>query len=64
MFSFEGVSQGLTLILDAHSDLSSTSSVDVDNQGFTGTITSSGSFPLTFQGGFQIRAGHTNMVKL
>jgi hypothetical protein len=48
--------------LDAHNDLSTTSSVDDDSQGFIGTVTSSGSFPLTFQDGFQIRAGHTNMV--
>jgi len=48
--------------LDAHNDLSTTSSVDDDSQGFIGTVTSSGSFPLTSQDGFQIRAGHTNMV--
>ena len=60
--AFTGISKGLTIVLDAHNDLSAPSSVDVDNQGFVATVTSSGSFPLTFQDGFQILPGHTNMV--
>jgi hypothetical protein len=60
--AFSGLSKGLTIVLDAHNDISAASSVDVDEQGFIGTVTSSGSFPLTFQDGFQIKPGHTNMV--
>ena len=60
--AFIGLSKGLTIVLDAHNDLSAISSVDVDNQGFIGTVTSKGSFPLTYQDGFQILPGHTNMV--
>jgi hypothetical protein len=59
---FKGLSKGLAIVLDAHNDLSATSSVDVDNQGFIGTVTSGSSFPLTFRDGFQIMPGHTNMV--
>jgi hypothetical protein len=62
VLAFIGISKGLTIVLDAHNDLSAQSSVDVDNQGFVATVTSSGSFPLTFQDGFQILPGHTNMV--
>jgi hypothetical protein len=59
---FKGLSKGLAIVLDAHNDISATSSVDADNQGFIGTVTSGSSFPLTFSDGFQIMPGHTNMV--
>jgi len=52
----------LTVILDSHSDLSTENSVDADNQGFIGTVTSNRSFPMTLLNGFQIKPGHTNLV--
>ncbi len=52
----------MTVVLDAHTDMVGSSTIDVDNQGFIGTVTSSASFPLTFQDGFQIIPGHTTMV--
>ena len=56
------MNKGLTVVLDAHTDILGSSSIDVDNQGFIGTVTSSASFPLTFQDGFQISPGYTTMV--
>lgn len=52
----------MTVVLDAHTDILGSSTIDVDNQGFIGTITSKTSFPLTYQDGFQISPGHTTMV--
>ncbi len=45
------------IVLDAHTDLASPGSIDSDYQAFTGLITNSGSFPLTYMRGFQIRPG-------
>ncbi len=56
------MNKGLTVVLDAHTNMLGSSTIDVDNQGFIGTVTSSASFPLTFQDGFQIIPGHTTMV--
>jgi len=56
------INKGLVVVLDLHSDLLASSSVDVDNQGFIGTVTSSASFPLTDVDGFQIKPGHYNLV--
>ena len=59
-----GLNKGLTIMLDAHSDIWSSASVDSDFQGFTGLIDRIGSYPLMLQNGFQIRTGHNNMVAL
>ena len=47
----------MLLVLDAHNDLISPGSVDVDFNLFTGLITNSGSFPLASVKSFQIRTG-------
>jgi hypothetical protein len=49
--------EGLTVILDTHSDLLSAGSLDDDTQGFLGLIKPRGSFPLTAIGSFNIRPG-------
>ena len=59
-----GKSKGLTVILDAHSDLFSGGSVGGDTNGFIGLIHPKGSFPLTSAGGFDIRPGHNNLVSI
>jgi len=59
-----GLKKGLSVMLDAHSDIFATGSSDTDFQGFTVLIDSSGSYPLISQNGFQIRSGHNNMVAL
>ena len=59
-----GLNKGLMIMLDAHSDIWSSSSVESDFQGFTGLIDRIGSYPLMLQNGFQIRTGHNNMIAL
>ncbi len=59
-----GINKGLTVILDAHNDILSEGSVDSDSYGFTGVITSRGSYPLTNREGFQIIPGHSNQIGL
>jgi hypothetical protein len=59
-----GKSKGLTVILDAHSNLFSASSVTLDTQGFVGLISNSGSFSQTSLGGFDIKPGHNNLVAI
>jgi hypothetical protein len=57
-----GIRKGLTIILDAHTDIFSASSVDSDTQGFTGIISSGGSFPQRILRSFEIKPGHNNLV--
>jgi hypothetical protein len=57
-----GLNKGLTVVLDSHSDLSSMSSIDADNQGFIATLNDNSSFSITFLNGLQIKPGHTNLV--
>ena len=52
-----GQNKGLLIMLDAHSDLFSASSVDSDNEGFIGLIHPKGSYPFTMQEGFKITPG-------
>ena len=59
-----GLNKGLKIMLDAHSDIWSSASVDSDFQGFTGLIDRIGSYPLMLQNGFQIKIGHNNMIAL
>ena len=59
-----GINKGLTIMLDTHSNIWSSASVDSDFQGFTGLIDRTGSYPLMLQNGFQIKTGHNNMIAL
>jgi hypothetical protein len=59
-----GQNKGLLLMLDAHSDLFSASSVNSDNEGFVALVHQSGSFPFTMLEGFKIQPGHLNTVSL
>ena len=59
-----GKSKGLTVILDAHSDLISASSVTMDTQGFAGMVSKSGTFSKKSLGSFDIRPGHNNLVAI
>jgi hypothetical protein len=62
--SIPGIAKGLTLILDAHTDLLAASSVASDFKGFFGLITGKGDYPMVYSNGFLIRPGHTNFVAL
>jgi hypothetical protein len=59
-----GQNKGLYVMLDAHTDLFSASSVDSDNEGFIGLIHPKGAFPFTMLEGFKIKPGHLNIVSL
>ena len=59
-----GRSKGLTLILDAHSDLVTTSSVNDDIDGFFAVVDSSNQYPMTYRKASFIRPGHNNIVAL
>jgi len=52
-----GRNKGLFVMLDAHSDLFTTSSLEQDYTSFTGLISYRGSFPYMAQEGFEIRLG-------
>jgi len=58
-----GIEKGLTVVLDAHADLLSAGSVEVDNKGFVGLIQQSGSFPTSLNS-FDIKPGHKNTVSM
>ena len=62
--SIPGRKKGLFLILDAHTDMFSSSSQDNDFDGFFGLINPSGTFPLMSLEGFEIKSGHLNAVAL
>ena len=59
-----GKSKGLTVILDAHSDIFSTGSVDLDTEGFVGLISTSGSLPQRTMSSFDLKPGHNNQVSV
>lgn len=59
-----GVKKGLSLMLDAHTNLVSSSSVKEDFQGFIAVISPRDSYPLTLQNSIRIRPGHDNLVAL
>ena len=56
--------KGLTLILDAHSNLLSESSIEEDSSGFLLGLTKSGEFPLMGQGTKILRPGYEHFVSL
>lgn len=59
-----GRDKGLTLILDAHTNLLAQSSVNSDFQGFLATVNSNNQFPMTSQKSAFIRPGHYNWVAM
>ena len=59
-----GAEKGLVVLLDAHSDWLVPGSFSEDFHAFTAVIQSSGSFPLTSQGGLVIRPGYNNVITL
>ncbi len=48
---------GLTVMLDAHTDILSEFSVTDDFEGFTAIVTPPTDFPLIYQQGFGIKSG-------
>jgi len=60
--SQSGIAKGLKVILDAHTDILGSSSFPADLKGFRGFISSNRSYPRVYHKGFQIRAGHNNLV--
>ena len=59
-----GKSKGLTLILDAHSDTVSSSSITEDVDGFFAIVGSPNEFPLTTIQSILVRPGHNNLVAM
>ena len=59
-----GVSNGLHLLLDSHSDLLSGSSISDDFQGFIAVVNDNKQFPITSQKSVLIRPGHHNLVSI
>jgi hypothetical protein len=57
-FSQAGSKMGLSVTLDAHSDLLTEFSISSDFQGFTALISPKSDFPLTFQRGFDVTPGN------
>ena len=52
-----GINKGLTIMLDAHTDLVSAGSINTGFKGFTGLVSNKACFPLVYQKGFQIKPG-------
>ncbi len=59
-----GRNKGLTLIIDAHSDILSPGSVPIETNGFIGLIRPKGTFPITSLESFDIKSGHNNIVAI
>ena len=62
--SRSGVNLGLTVYLDAHTDLVEALSINTDIAGFNAVIAPTSDFPLTSQKGFEVKAGHKNLIAL
>jgi hypothetical protein len=58
-----GHSKGLTLMLDAHSDLIAASSIPDDFEGFLAVIDSRTQYPITSRKSVLIRSGHSVRIK-
>ena len=59
-----GRSKGLSLILDSHSDLVTSSSVTDDIDGFFAVVDGKGQYPMTYRKAYFIRPGHNNIIAL
>jgi hypothetical protein len=59
-----GVRNGLTVMVDSHSDWLVPGTFNEEFHAFTAVIQSSGSFPLMSQGGLLIRPGYNNIITL
>ena len=62
--SQSGNKMGLTVILDAHTDLISEYTISTDYKEITAAIIPPGDFPLTSQNPIKIKPGHSNMIAL
>ena len=59
-----GRNKGLTIIIDANSDIFSPGSVGNETDGFLGMVRPRGTFPMSSMGSFNIRSGHNNIVAI
>ena len=59
-----GREKGLTLVLDAHTDMVAANSINADVDGFLASVDASSKYPLTHKKSVWIRPGHSNMVAL
>jgi len=62
--SLPGRNKGLVVMLDAHRDLLSAGSMDIDFHGFLGFIGSNHTYPRLNLEGFEILGGHRNIITL
>ncbi len=59
-----GISKGLSLVLDAHTDLLASGSVAEDFQGFFAVVDSMDAYPQAEQKNIRIRPGYDNLVSM
>ena len=59
-----GISKGLKLVLDSHSDLVTGSLISDDVDGFFANIDANDQFPMTMRKTIFLRPGHINNVAL
>ena len=59
-----GSEMGLTVVLDAHTDIIAEYTVNTDFKEFTAAIIPQGDFPLTSQNSIKIKPGHNNIISL
>lgn len=59
-----GKFKGLTLVLDAHTDIVSAGTVSEDFQGFLGLVEENSQFPLVKERSFLIQPGHTTYAAI
>ena len=57
-----GLTKGLQLVLDAHSDLVSSATISDDFRGFIATVTSPGQFPMTTRNNIVLSSGRISYV--
>ena len=62
--SQSGNKMGLTVVLDAHTDLILEHTINTDFKEITAAIIPPGDFPLTSQNPIKIKPGHNNMIAL
>ena len=60
----QGISKGLTLLLDAHTDMLDFSTVNEDFQAFIGMVNAKDVFPVTDHNNIKILPGHENFVAI
>ena len=59
-----GKNKGLTLILDGHTNLIASGTINDDLQGFYALVDEPGKYPLVNEGSTILQSGHTSFVAI